>query len=94
MEVGAVSETGSSSTAVAIVDGLRVRVNVRRVGGGVQAVRGQHAAQPREQPPRFTSLPFLPVALLSHSRVPFPSSAAWLQALVLQCRKDSAWNQT
>lgn len=40
MEVGAVSETGSSSAAVAIVDGLRVRANARRVGGRVQAVQG------------------------------------------------------
>lgn len=41
MEVGAVSETGSSSAAVAIVEGLGVRADVRRAGGGgVQAIQG------------------------------------------------------
>lgn len=40
MEVGTSSESGSSSTAVAIGGELRVRADVRWVGGGGQALPG------------------------------------------------------
>lgn len=84
MEVGAVSETGSSSAAVAIVDGSRVRVECVGREAGYSPSRGQHAARPRERPPHFTHL------CLFFLKNAVSLSPARLHALELQCRQDSA----